>query len=53
VSDFARNKEYDPDRFEQVLREGRSHCEKLFALHDRLAARLIAIGELAEKAVLE
>jgi Zn-dependent protease with chaperone function len=53
VSDYARNKEYDPDRFEQVLREGRSHCEKLFALHDRLAARLIAIGEQAEKAVLE
>jgi Zn-dependent protease with chaperone function len=48
VSEYARNKEYHPDPHELVLREGRSHVAKLFALYHRLLGALVAIAEKVE-----
>jgi hypothetical protein len=50
VSEYARNKEYHPDPFESLLREGRSHVRKLADLHARLLAALIRIVEQVEDA---
>ncbi|MDB6125944.1 MAG: Peptidase Ste24p [Pedosphaera sp.] len=49
VSEYARNKEYHPDPFQLVLKEGQSHIEKLIALYCRLLSNLITISEAVEK----
>ncbi|MDB6109370.1 MAG: Peptidase Ste24p [Pedosphaera sp.] len=51
VNDYARNKEYHPDPFELVLREGQSHTEKLIALYYRLLSHLILIAEQVERSL--
>lgn len=49
VGDYARNKEYHADPFELALREGRTHVEKLAALHCRVLSRLVMLGEAVER----
>jgi Zn-dependent protease with chaperone function len=51
VSEYARNKEYHPDPFELVLREGQSHTEKLIALYYRLLSNLILIADQVEQSL--
>jgi Zn-dependent protease with chaperone function len=51
INEYARNKEYHPDPFELVLREGQSHTEKLIALYYRLLSNLILIAEQVEKSI--
>jgi len=50
VSEYARNKEYHADPFELVLREGRSHVDKLLDLYCRVLSRLVTICEEVERA---
>jgi Zn-dependent protease with chaperone function len=52
VGEYARNKEYHPDPQELLLREGRSHVAKLFALYHRLLGALVAIAEKVEHAMV-
>ncbi len=44
VNQYAKNTEHHPDPFELVLREGRSHTEKLIALYYRVLSNLIRIA---------
>lgn len=52
VSDYARNKEYDSDPYQRLLREGNSHVEKLIALYYRLLGNLITVAETVESHVV-
>jgi Zn-dependent protease with chaperone function len=52
VSEYARNKEYHPDPYELVLREGRSHTHKLIALYYRLLGSLVLIAEEVERTMV-
>jgi len=51
VGDYLRNKEYHADPCELLLREGKSHAEKLLNLHHRLLGNLVVICENVERQI--
>jgi hypothetical protein len=52
IGEYVRNKEYHPDPYELVLREGRSHIGRLFALYHRLLGALVTIAEDVERTMV-
>ncbi len=48
ISEFVRNKEYHADPYELLLREGKSHSEKLLEIYNRLLGNLVVICERVE-----
>ena len=51
VGHYLRNKEYNPDPYQQLLLDARSHVERLILLYYRLLARIISILRQVEAAV--
>ncbi len=51
LSEFVRNKEYHADPFELLLREGKSHTERLLEIYNRLLGNLVVICERVESQI--